>query len=59
MESIHIRHLILIPVNVNAQNLWKRFGDEMNLLGLLYRALAIEVADRYSLLVQQLLADAH
>ena len=59
MESIHIRHLIIIPVNVNAQNLWKRLGDEMNLLGLLYCALAIEVADRYSLLVQKLLADAH
>jgi len=36
LESIHIWHLVIVPVDVNAQHFWKRLLDEMNLLSLLY-----------------------
>ena len=35
LESIHIWHLVIVPVDVHAQYFWKRFLDKMNLLSLL------------------------
>jgi len=35
LKSIHIWNLVIVPVNIKAQNVWKRFLDEMNLLSFL------------------------
>ena len=51
LESVHVWHLVVIPVDVDAENFGEWLLNKMDLLGLLYRTLAVEVTDWDSLLV--------